>query len=197
MDNNIYIYGDIVDGSGLVEQIQKLNGADEINVYINTMGGSVQEGIAIINALRRTGATINTYNTSFACSMGATILLAGDNKYMYDNSLTMIHNCWSMACGDSQELRRQADSLDKINQSILNIYKQATTLDEATLIQMMNDETWLTSEECKDYFNINIISNKNESKAVASVKDKVIEAILQEKKRVQQSYIENFINSLK
>ena len=62
---------------------------------------------------------------------------------------------------------------------------------------MMNDETLLTSEECKDYFNLNIISNKNESKAVASVKDKVIEAILQEKKRVQQSYIENFINSLK
>lgn len=194
--NDIYVYGDIVDGSGLVEQIQELNGADEINVYINTMGGSVQEGISIINALRRTGATINTYNTSFACSMGATILLAGDNKYMYDNSLMFIHNAWSMACGNSQELRRQADDLDKINQAILNIYKQATTLDEATLIQMMNDETWLTSEECKDYFNINIISNKNES-AVASVKDKVIEAILQEKKRVQQSYIENFINNLK
>ena len=197
MNNNIYVYGDIIDGSGIVEQIQALNGADEINVYINTMGGSVQEGIAIINALRRTGATINTYNTSFACSMGATILLAGDNKYMYDNSLTMIHNCWSMACGDSRELRRQADDLDKINESILQIYKQATTLDEDTLIQMMDDETWLTAEECEDYFGINIISNKNESKAVASVKDKVIEAILQEKKRVQQSYIENFINSLK
>lgn len=197
MNNNIYVYGDIIDGSGIVEQIQALNGADVINVYINTMGGSCQEGIAIINTLRRTGATINTYNISFACSMGATILLAGDNKYMYDNSLTMIHNCWSMACGDSQELRRQADSLDKINQSILNIYKQATTLDETTLIQMMNDEAWLTAEECEDYFGINIISNKNESKAVASVKDKVIEAILQEKKRAQQSYIENFINSLK
>ena len=51
MNNNIYVYGDIIDGSGLVEQIQELNGADEINVYINTMGGSVQEGIAIINAL--------------------------------------------------------------------------------------------------------------------------------------------------
>lgn len=197
MNNNIYVYGDIIDGSGIVEQIQALNGADVINVYINTMGGSCQEGIAIINTLRRTGATINTYNISFACSMGATILLAGDNKYMYDNSLTMIHNCWSMACGDSQELRRQADSLDKINQSILNIYKQATTLDETTLIQMMNDEAWLTAEECEDYFGINIISNKNESKAIASVKDKVIEAILQEKKRAQQSYIENFINSLK
>ena len=197
MNNNIYVYGDIIDGSGIVEQIQALNGADEINVYINTMGGSVQEGIAIINALRRTGATINTYNTSFACSMGATILLAGDNKYMYDNSLMFIHNAWSLACGDSRELRRQADDLDKINESILQIYKQATTLDEDTLIQMMDDETWLTAEECEDYFGINIISNKNESKAVASVKDKVIEAILQEKKRVQQSYIENFINSLK
>lgn len=197
MNNDIYVYGDIIDGSGIVEQIQALNGADEINVYINTMGGSVQEGIAIINALRRTGATINTYNTSFACSMGATILLTGDNVYMYDNSLTMIHNCWSVACGDSKSLRRQADDLDKINESLLQIYMQATTLDEATLIQMMNDETWLTAEECEDYFGINIISNKNESKAVASVKDKVIEAILQEKKRAQQSYIENFINSLK
>ena len=195
--NDIYIYDDIIDGSGIVEQIQALNGADEINVYINTMGGSCQEGIAIINALRRTGATINTYNISFACSMGATILLAGDNKYMYDNSLMFIHNAWSLACGDSKSLRKQADDLDKINESILQIYKQATTLDEDTLIQMMDDETWLTAEECEDYFGINIISNKNESKAVASVKDKVIEAILQEKERVQKSYIENFINSLK
>lgn len=197
MNNNIYIYGDIYDGSGIVEQIQELSGVDEINVYINTMGGSCQEGIAIINALRRTGATINTYNDAFACSMGATILLAGDNVYMYDNSLMFIHNAWSMACGDSQELRRQADSLDKINQSILNIYKQSTTLDEATLIQMMDDETWLTAEECKDYFNVNVIENKNQNEIVASVKDKVVQAVLQEKKRVQQSYIQNFIKQLK
>ena len=63
---------------------------------------------------------------------------------------------------------------------------------------MVQDESWLTAEEVEQHFkNVNIISNKNENEICASVKDKVIEAILQEKKRAQQSYIENFINSLK
>lgn len=195
--NDIYIYDDIVDGSGIVEKIEQLIGVNEINVYINTMGGSVREGIAIINALRRTGATINTYNTSFACSMGATILLAGDNKYMYDNSVMMIHNAWSIACGNANELRKQADDLDKINKSILDIYVQATTLEKDELVKMMDEETWLTAEECKDYFNINIISNKNNNTIAASVKDTVIKAILQEKKQTNKSYIENFLYNLK
>lgn len=197
MNNDIYIYDDIVDGSGIVEKVDQLVGANEINVYINTMGGSVREGIAIINALRRTGATINTYNTSFACSMGATILLAGDNKYMYDNSVMMIHNAWAIACGNANELRKQAEDLDKINQSILDIYIQATTLKEDELVKMMDAETWLTAEECKEYFNINTLSNKNNNTIAASVKDKVIKAILQEKKQVNKSYIENFISNLK
>lgn len=195
--NDIYIYDDIVDGSGIVEKIEQLIGVNEINVYINTMGGSVREGIAIINALRRTGATINTYNTSFACSMGTTILLAGDNKYMYDNSVMMIHNAWSIACGNANELRKQADDLDKINKSILDIYVQATTLEKDELVKMMDEETWLTAEECKDYFNINIISNKNNNTIAASVKDTVIKAILQEKKQTNKSYIENFLYNLK
>lgn len=197
MNNDIYVYGDIIDGSGIVEQIQELSGVDEINVYINSFGGDVKESLAIINTLKQSGAKINTYNMSFACSAAATILLAGDNINVYDNSITMIHPCWTVAQGNAQQLRQTAESLDKIQEATMKIYKAKSKIDEATLNQMVQDESWLTAEECKDYFNINIISNKNESKAVASVKDKVIEAILQEKKRVQQSYIENFINSLK
>lgn len=197
MNNDIYVYGDIIDGSGIVEQIQELSGVDEINVYINSFGGDVKESLVIINTLKQSGAKINTYNMSFACSAAATILLAGDNINVYDNSITMIHPCWTVAQGNAQQLRQTAESLDKIQEATMKIYKAKSKIDEATLNQMVQDESWLTAEECKDYFNINIISNKNESKAVASVKDKVIEAILQEKKRVQQSYIENFINSLK
>lgn len=197
MNNNIYIYGDIYDGSGIVEQIQELSGADEINVYINSMGGSVQEGIAIINALKRTGATINTYNMSFACSAAATILLAGDNVNIYDNSVTMIHNCWTIAQGNAQQLRQTSDILDKIQESIMQVYKAAAKIDEIFLKDLIDAESWLTAEEMQQYFNVNVIENKNENKIAASAKDKVIEAILQEKRRVQNSYIQDFISRLK
>ena len=62
MNNDIYVYGDIIDGSGIVEQIQELSGVDEINVYINSFGGDVKESLAIINTLKQSGAKINTYN---------------------------------------------------------------------------------------------------------------------------------------
>ncbi len=196
--NDIYVYGDIVDGSGLVEQIQELSGVDEINVYINSFGGDVKESLAIINTLKQSGAKINTYNMSFACSAAATILLAGDNINVYDNSITMIHPCWTVAQGNAQQLRQTAESLDKIQEATMKIYKAKSKIDEATLNQMVQDESWLTAEEVEQHFkNVNIISNKNENEICASVKDKVIEAILQEKKRAQQSYIENFINNLK
>ena len=198
MNNNIYIYGDIYDGSGIVEQIQELSGVDEINVYINSFGGDVKESLAIINTLKQSGAKINTYNMSFACSASATILLSGDNINVYDNSITMIHPCWVATSGNARELRRTADSLDKIQEATMQVYKAKSKIDEETLDQMVQDESWLTADEVEQYFNnVHIISNPNENEICASVKDKIVDAILQEKKRVQQSYIQNFIKQLK
>lgn len=196
--NDIYIYGDITDNMGIVEQIQELNGADEINVYINSFGGDVKESLAIINTLKSTGAKINTHNISFACSAAATILLSGDEINVYDNSITMIHPCWTIAQGNAQQLRETAKSLDKIQEATMKVYKAKSKIDEVTLDQMIQDESWLTADEVEQYFkDVNVISNKNENEICASVKGKIVDAILQEKERVQKSYIENFINSLK
>lgn len=196
--NNIYIYGDIVDNMGIVEQIQELSGADEINVYINSFGGDVKESLAIINTLKSTGAKINTYNMSFACSAAATILLSGDNINVYDNSITMIHPCWTVAQGNARELRQTAESLDKIQEATMQVYKAKSKIDEETLDQMVQDESWMTADKVEQYFNnVHVISNKNENEICASVRGKIVDAILQEKKRVQQSYIRDFISKLK
>lgn len=67
--------------------------------------------------------------------------------------MLMIHNPWTMAVGNASELRKQADDLDKITESSIQTYlnQAGDKLDEETLRQLMDDETWLTAKEAVDY----------------------------------------------
>ena len=110
----INIYGDItsipwtedeVSAGNLSRQLEELKDCSEINVYINSYGGEVAEGLAIYNALKRHNAKIKTYCDGFAASIASVIFMAGDERVMNDSSLLMIHNAWTFAMGDSVQLR--------------------------------------------------------------------------------------------
>ena len=152
---DIYIYGDIVswewfesDVSSytLSKEIEGLK-VDKINVFINSYGGEVAEGLAIYNQLRRHKAKVVTYCDGFACSAASVVFMAGDERIMSNASLLMIHNAWSWAAGDSNALRKQADDLEAITQASINAYMQHVTITEETLKQMMDDETWISPQD--------------------------------------------------
>ena len=166
---DLYIYGDvkasgydwwtnrIVESETSAEHFRQAlaehPNVTQINIYINSYGGSVFEGTAIYNQLKRHAAHKTVYIDGFACSIASVIAMAGDEIVMPKNALMMIHNMWMGACGNAAELRKAADDLDVINAAGRSAYleKSGDKLSEAELIDMMDAETWLTAEKCIQY----------------------------------------------
>lgn len=132
------------------EVLTQFPSVEQINIYINSYGGSVFEGTAIYNQLKRHSAHKTVYVDGFACSIASVIAMAGDEVVMPKNTLMMIHNMWTCACGNAAELRKAADDLDVINAAGRAAYllKAGDKLDEARLAEMMAAETWLTAVQC-------------------------------------------------
>ena len=139
--------------AGFRDALKDLGDVKTINLHINSPGGSVFEGIAIYNMLKQNSAHINVYVDGLAASIASVIAMSGDAIFMPSNSMLMIHNPWTMAVGNASELRKQADDLDKITESSIQTYlnQAGDKLDEETLRQLMDDETWLTAKEAVDY----------------------------------------------
>lgn len=127
--------------------------AKEIKVYINSLGGSVMEGIAIYNQLKRHSAHKTVIVDGFACSIASVIAMAGDTVIMPKNTVMMIHNAWTIAMGNSAELRKAADDLEIINQASRQAYldKSGGKITEEKLTELLDAETYLTAEQCIGY----------------------------------------------
>lgn len=132
------------------EELAKYPNITEIRIYINSCGGSVFEGTAIYNQLRRHPARKVVTVDGFACSIASVIAMAGDEVIMPRNALMMVHNMAMGIYGNPAELRKAADDLDVINASGRNAYlaKAGDKLEESKLRDMMDKETWLTAEQC-------------------------------------------------
>lgn len=158
---SINIYGDITSWAweelgemsavNLSKQLETMGDVEQINVYINSYGGEVAEGLAIYNALKRHKAKVTTYCDGFACSIASVIFMAGDERIMNEASLLMIHNAWTCASGNAAELRKQADDLEKITQASVEAYKAHSSLSEEEIKNLMDNETWILPEEALSY----------------------------------------------
>lgn len=187
---NIDIYGDItswewfesdVSSYTLSKKLETLpDTVKNINVYINSYGGEVSEGLAIYNALKRHKAKVTTYCDGFACSIASVIFMAGDERIMSTASLLMIHNAWlQCASGNANQLRKQADDLDVITQAAINAYMSCVNIKEEELKAMLDSEKWLEYKEALEKgFATSFVSEKSESKEVNQSAKKMIIAKL-------------------
>lgn len=183
----INIYGDItswdwyesdVSSYTLSKQLENLD-VDTIHVYINSYGGEVAEGLAIYNALKRHKAKVITYCDGFACSIASVIFMAGDERVMSTASLLMIHNAWTWAAGNANELRKQADDLDVITQASMNAYMASVNITEEELKNMLDAETWISPQDALDKgFATSVINEKDSNKASQSVKKSLMQIVL-------------------
>ena len=135
------------------QELAKHPNAVQINIYINSNGGSVFEGTAIYSQLRRHPAHKTVYVDGFACSIASVIAMAGDTVVMPRNTMMMVHNMLLGVCGNAAELRKAADDLDTINAAGRQAYltKSNGKITEEQLIALMDAETWLTAEQCIAY----------------------------------------------
>lgn len=121
---------------------------DTIELHINSYGGSVKEGVAIYNQLKRKKCKeIVAYVDGFAYSIASIILQAADRRIMGLGTSLLIHNMWLSVSGNAEELRKAADDLDVLMESNRQIYMEKVNIDEDQLIEMMNAETYLTPQQ--------------------------------------------------
>ena len=149
----------------LSKQLEALKDVSQIDVYINSYGGEVAEGVAIYNALKRHKAKVRTICDGFACSIASVIFMAGEERVMNEASMLMIHNAWTFAEGNAAELRKQADDLDKITQLSIETYKAHSNLTEEEIVALMDAETWILPSEAVEYGFATSIAKEEKSNA--------------------------------
>jgi enoyl-CoA hydratase/carnithine racemase len=109
----------------------------------------VFDGTAIYNALLRHPAKVNVQIDGLAASMASIIALAGDTVEMAENAFFMIHNPWSVVVGDSEDMRKEADILDKLSETAVKTYTRNSKLSEDDVRAAMSAETWYSADEAK------------------------------------------------
>lgn len=127
--------------------LKALGDVERLDVRINSPGGSVFEGVAIYNQLKRHKARVAVQIDGLAASIASVIAMAGEEIGIAANAMIMIHNPWGSAVGEAADMRKMADSLDKVRDTILGTYAERSGASESDLAEMMDAETWLTAEE--------------------------------------------------
>ncbi len=152
----IYIYGDIgeswygdtVTAAAFVQELNALE-VDAITIRINSIGGSVQDGIAIYNAIKRHQATVTVAIDSLAASIASLIAMAGDTVEMADNAMLMIHAPWAGIYGNANELRDMADMLDQFAAAMATSYAAKTGRPVDEMLAWLTDgkDHWFTAAD--------------------------------------------------
>jgi len=151
---DIYILDEIgkwgISASQFISEItQRAEKDDELRIHINSPGGEVFDGLAIYNFLSRRGQ-VTTIIEGLAASMASIVAMAGSNIIMPANAFLMIHNPWGVMVGDSDELKKAAEAMDKMEDSLAMIYSKKTGIGKDEIKKMMDEETWLTGQEAVD-----------------------------------------------
>lgn len=135
------------------DQLAQIPANAEIEIFINSNGGSVSEGTAIYNQLKRHPAHKTGYVDGCAYSVASLILQACDKRIMGLGTSMLVHNMWVYTAGNAQMLRSMADDLDHWMEANRKIYLEHAggKIQEAELIQIMDEEKILTPDDALAY----------------------------------------------
>lgn len=148
-----------ISAKDFISELRSHQDVKVINLSIHSPGGSVLDGLAMYNALTGHSANIYTHVEGIAASAASFVLMAGDTITMPEDAFIMIHNAWGFAMGDADEMRDTADLVDKLQDSIVNIYEKRTGRTQDELREMMKAETWMNAEEALSMGFIDTISD--------------------------------------
>lgn len=154
----INIFGDIgeswwdetITAKQFVKDIAAID-ADLLTVRINSYGGSVTDGVAIYNAIKRHPAAVTVSIEAAAYSIASLISMAGDTVQMAENALMMIHAPMTFAQGNSNDMRESADVLDKYAQAMASSYVSKSGQSHEDIMALLSDgkDHWYSAEEAK------------------------------------------------
>lgn len=147
---DLWIYDEIggwgITAQNLVAELSTMNVA-QINVHLNSPGGDVFDGIAIMNSLRDHPANVTITVDALAASIASVIAQAGNKIIMGRNSTMMIHNASGFAMGEAEDLEKMAALLRATTENIASIYAERAGGTAKQWLKIMDEETWYTAEE--------------------------------------------------
>ena len=152
---DIYLYDAIGGWFGIVAEdfVRDLAEVDAktINLHINSPGGDVFDARAIHSAIRNHPAHVTAHIDGLAASAATYVALAADTVKMAEGSFFMIHNAWTLALGDKNDMIETAALLEKIDQTISKDYQNKTGLDADNINDFMDAESWFTAYEALEH----------------------------------------------
>ena len=137
--------GNATGSSDVVQKIKATPTNEAIDVYINSSGGSVFAGVEIYSELRQR-ANVNIFVTGLAASAASIVCQAGTCK-MSPAATMMIHCVSTYAAGNAQDMRKAADTLETLDNSIVQAYIEKTGKTKEELLALMQEETWLNVDQ--------------------------------------------------
>lgn len=185
---DLYIFGDIVSSQWFEDEtsadsfrreIQNLaaDGVSELNVHIDSYGGAVSAGWAIYNVLKDFHGTVNTFADGFVASAAVYPFLAGKNRAANPMSAFFLHQAWTIADGNADELRKAADDLEKFNSIGLEAFA-AVGIDKDKVLELEKEETWLTASEALELgLATEILDRSDTESAQQSVRAMIVQAL--------------------
>jgi ATP-dependent protease ClpP protease subunit len=150
MNGRINIFGVIGEEVSLVDIISQVKAQPEatsFDVFINSIGGSVDEGDNIYNYLIGLGVPFKTIGIGSVMSIATKVFLASPVRLLDSNVSFMIHNPWGVAEGDTDDIRNYADALDKVEKALAKEYSKATGIDTDTIDKLMKSETFMDAKK--------------------------------------------------
>jgi ATP-dependent Clp endopeptidase proteolytic subunit ClpP len=169
------------------QEIKNANG-EELEVHINSGGGSVFAGSEIYTALKSYEGNVVVKVVGIAASAASVIAMAGTKVLMSPTAQMMIHNVSMSSQGDYRDMQHSADILKNMNESIANSYMFKSGMSKEELLTMMDNETWMTAQQALDHKLIDEIMFENQVKFVASINSSNM---------LPQEVIEKIRNSIK
>lgn len=174
----IYITGDIVDDAegnfftkwddgdkvgfdfpeNLKNELASIAGKD-VTIYINSDGGSIPAGVAMANMIRRHEGHTTAIVDGWCCSIATQIFFAAETRRIPANAYLMIHKPATQLYGNSEDLRKAAETLDVLQDGLESTYRTAAKdgVTPQMITDMVNQETWLTGSEAADVFDVEVL----------------------------------------
>ncbi len=133
--------------------LQYENKNQDIQVFINSPGGSVTAGMAIYDTMQFVRCPVATYCIGQAASMGSILLCAGTKgkRYALPNSRIMIHQPWGGAQGDASQMERQVDEIKRLKRRLYEILVKHTGKELPTIEKDADRDFYMSSDQAKEY----------------------------------------------
>lgn len=140
-------WGEGTTAKSFSDDLKAAGAVSKIHLRVNSPGGNVFDGIAIYNALLSHRATVTATVDGLAASIASVIIMAASEISVAENGIVMIHNPSTLIAGDANEMRKMADTMDKVKSSMITAYRRHTKLSVEKIGVLMDAETWMSAEE--------------------------------------------------